>query len=66
MEEKQRLLEEALARQEDYEGALSQINIRLANTEAQLREIMDTPQEARNLDEHIKELKVSNYCFHIS
>eukprot|EP00057_Strongylocentrotus_purpuratus_P008433 XP_011662907.1 PREDICTED: nesprin-1 isoform X2 [Strongylocentrotus purpuratus] len=57
MEEKERLLKDALAKQEDYRNALSQINIRLANTEAQLKEIKHTPMEARNLDEHIQELK---------
>lgn len=63
MEEKERLLKDALAKQEDYRNALSQINIRLANTEAQLKEIKHTPMEARNLDEHIQELKVG--IFHL-
>ncbi len=54
MEEKQRRLREALAKQQEYQNALAQVNIRLDNAETRL----DDPAVEQSLPEQIDNIKV--------
>ena len=55
MEEKQRRLREALAKQQEYQNALAQVNIRLDNAETSLED----PAMEQSLPEQIDNIKVS-------
>ena len=55
MEEKQRRLREALAKQQEYQNALAQVNIRIDNAETSLED----PAMEQSLQEQIDNTKVS-------
>ena len=56
MEDKQRRLREALAKQQDYQNALAHVNIRIDNAEVQLE---DPALLEQSLQEQIDSVKVS-------